>query len=158
MSVFHYIDEVIVWFISLFFKADHHKRALHQFIKFGMIGVINTSIDFAIYVLLTRSIDFFSQYIYLANALSFSSAVIFSYFANRRWTFAVTHKPKVKEAMKFYVASGIGFVLNSTILYIGVHFLGMYDLIAKIIATIVTIFWNFLASKFWVFGAKQKST
>jgi len=128
-----------------------YKEIFSQFIKFAIIGCINTSVDFAVYIGLTRFAPFFEDQIYLANACAFIVAATLSFFANRTWTFGQTTRPRVSEAIKFYSTTGTGFLLNTSILFIFVSVLNSYDLLGKVVATGVTMMWNFLLNKFWVF-------
>lgn len=154
MTFFTSLDAWIIRLISIVFKKDSHQRAIHQFVKFGVIGVVNTFIDFAIYYLLTRFTGL-RESIYIANVISFTIAVTFSYFANRTWTFSMAKKAGMGEAVKFYSTAITGFLINISILFIGVHVFGFFDLFAKLIATIIVIMWNFFVNKFWVFKTKQ---
>lgn len=119
-----------------------------------MVGVANTLIDFGIYFVLTR-FTFLSEYIYVANTIAFSIAVIFSYFVNRNWTFTLDSKPHIKEAAKFFGTNVSGFLINLTVMYIGVTTFGLFDLFVKLIATFVAVMWNFFITKFWVFKTKK---
>lgn len=52
-------------------------------IKFALVGVVNTLIDFAVYALLTT---IGVNYI-LAQWISYSAGILNSYVMNRKWTF-----------------------------------------------------------------------
>ncbi|MCX6797949.1 MAG: GtrA family protein [Candidatus Falkowbacteria bacterium] len=137
-----------------FWALFNNKKMHAQFVKFALIGVLNTLIDFCLYFLLTRYIPFFSYRspnLYLANGLSFLSATTFSFFANRFWTFAITKKPSVTEAGRFYIITLSGLFINSLFLYIGIKILNINDLLAKAIATIFYVLWNFGFLRTWVF-------
>ena len=58
-----------------------------EFIKFSLVGMINTSVDFGVYIMLSRSIYLFSRHFLIAKALSFIAATVCSFLLNRRWTF-----------------------------------------------------------------------
>jgi putative flippase GtrA len=133
-------------------------ESMLQFIRFGLVGVANTLIDFAIFIFLTRIVGFSGSYIYLANTFSFACAATFSLFVNKYWTFGHTHKTTKEEAIKFYTTTTTGFLLGTLILYIFVSRFGIYDLIAKACATVVTVCWNFFLTKFWAFKSTQEIT
>ncbi len=126
--------------------------ARRQFMRFIVIGVINTGIDLGMYVTLTRTTDFFSHHFLFAKALSFGAGTIFSFFANRRWTFKKTVPLKAQELVKFYLTVGVGLGLNLLSLSLFLSVFHLYDIIAVIGATLVTFLWNFAASKLWVFA------
>ena len=84
-----------------------------QFIKFSFVGMLNTLIDFGIYYLLTRYAGLY--YIY-ANIISVFIAITNSYLLNRSWTFQSKSKIVGIEAVKFWIVSIVGLILNTLIL------------------------------------------
>ncbi|MFH0992774.1 MAG: GtrA family protein [bacterium] len=68
-----------------------------KFLTFGIIGVINTAIDAAVYMLADNVIGLDSAF--LSKSLAFIIASVFSYFANAIFTF----KPASKNAKQFSV-------------------------------------------------------
>jgi len=123
-----------------------------QFIKFALVGVLNTLIDFGVYYLLTRYAGLF--YIY-ANIISVTLAITNSYILNRTWTFVSKNKNIGKEVLKFWIVSIIGLILNTLILKALIYF-GPSDLIAKACASIIVLIWNFLANKYWTFSKNDQ--
>jgi len=155
MLVLKLFDTALVRVLATFIKTESSRETVRQFIKFALIGVVNTGIDFGIYVILTRFIPTAIPYV-LASVISFVIATTFSFFANRTWTFLRTDKATVGEAARFYATTLSGLALNSGLLYVLVRFLGVNDLLSKVFATVVTIFWNFLFKKFYVFVPKKE--
>jgi putative flippase GtrA len=154
MPILKYIDELTVKLIALVVTSERTRESLHQFVKFALIGVVNTAVDFGIYYMLTRYTTFFdvaTPMRYLANIISFLVATTFSFFANRLWTFGRKDKATVGEAARFYATTLSGLGLSTLLLFVLVSLIGIHDLVAKIFTTIVTIFWNFLLKKFYVF-------
>ncbi|MFH0952025.1 MAG: GtrA family protein [Patescibacteria group bacterium] len=123
-----------------------------QFIKFSMVGVSNTIFDFSIYIILTRALGL---NILIANAIAFIIAVTWSYFANKWWTFRDTSKQTTSQYTKFIFISLIGLGLNETILSILVFYAGLWDLLAKLTAVIIVVFWNFWANRAWTFTDRE---
>lgn len=124
---------------------------LKQFIKFGIVGVINTFIDFAIYFSLTRLFGFFQEHYLFGNFIAFSCAATSSYFMNKHWTFRDKSKQISIQYIKFFLVCFVGLLLTELILFSLVHFVQIYDLLAKVAAVVVVMFWNFLINKFWTF-------
>jgi hypothetical protein len=54
MSLLGTLDSYITEAIALVVASPARQKTLHQFIKFGIIGVLNTGVDFAVYTILTR--------------------------------------------------------------------------------------------------------
>lgn len=135
---------------------------IRQIMKFSVVGVINTIIDFGI---LNFLIQVFSWSVLPANTISFSLAVINSYFLNKYWTFRDHRSINLKQFSSFVLVSLIGLGLSNLLIYYGMWFLDMYNFnisftwqynIAKAISAIIVLAWNFLASKFWIFHDRSK--
>ncbi|OGY83747.1 MAG: hypothetical protein A3F54_05195 [Candidatus Kerfeldbacteria bacterium RIFCSPHIGHO2_12_FULL_48_17] len=121
---------------------------INQFFIFACIGVFNTIIDFSVYFALTR---FLALYYILANFFSFATATTFSFFTNKRFTFRDRSLATPGQYMKFFVVTGIGFFLNTTILFLSVDYFKLHDIAAKILAVGIVLFWNFSINKLWTF-------
>ena len=119
-----------------------------QFIKFCLIGVLNTGIDFIIYGFLTRVLGF---YFLLANIISVVVAMTFSFFANKTITFKNKETGILKQYSKFVFINTFGLILNNIILFIGVRVLNLNDLLAKFGAIVLTLVVNFIGMKYWAF-------
>ena len=59
-------------------------RVILQFVKFGIVGVSNTLIAFAVYTLLLKV---FGVWYLAASAIGFVLGAINGFLLNRRWTF-----------------------------------------------------------------------
>lgn len=128
------------------------RRGVRQFIKFGIVGLSSTVIDWSIFYLLNH----YSIYYLTAKVMSFSVAVINSFIWNRRWTFRSQDSNRNKEFFKFLIISLVGLSINALIMYIAVSVLGTRKIIGLIFATGITTFWNFLANKFYTFKESQR--
>ncbi len=127
------------------------RRVVRQFIKFGIVGVSSTVIDWGIFYLLNH----FAVYYLTAKVLSFSVAVFNSFFWNRRWTFRSQNPNRSKEFTKFLVIALVGLSINALIMYIAVSVFGTRKIVGLIFATGIVTFWNFLANKFYTFRGSQ---
>jgi glycosyltransferase involved in cell wall biosynthesis len=72
-----------------------------QLVKYSIIGIINTFLDWGVYLGLTRIFAYFIQHYLFAKGISFCVAVTNSYFWNRYWTF----RSKRKEILRQYSIS-----------------------------------------------------
>ena len=136
--------------------------------KFVSVGVLNTLIDFGILNLLSYIFAIHSgPAIALFNAVSFSAAVVNSYFWNKFWTFRVGASDEgAKDFVQFVFVSLIGLGLNTGIVYSLTTLVGapedvspaLWENIAKAIAIPVNLTWNFLGYKFWVFKSNKQLT
>jgi len=130
---------------------------IKQLAKFSITGIINTLIDFGVLNLL---VQVFSWSVLPANSISFSLAVINSYFLNKYWTFKDKQPIHVKQFSIFLGVSIIGLGLSNLLIYEGLELFKIHDFglnfdwhynIAKAVSAVIVLLWNFLASKFWVF-------
>lgn len=128
------------------------RRGVRQFIKFGLVGLSSTVIDWAVFYLLNL---FFGIYYLLAKVISFSFAVINSYIWNRRWTFRSQDTGKTKEFSKFLIVALVGLSINVLIMFIVVDHLHWRKIFGLIFSTSFVTIWNFSANKFYTFKESQ---
>jgi putative flippase GtrA len=128
----------------------HRRHTLHQFMRFCVVGTINTGVDFVVYILLTRLSDFWMANLVYAAVLSYSCGAVSSFILNNFWTFRRDAGQLRGKVVKFLVVTAGGLLLNAAILHILVG-LGVYDIIAKVFATVCVIAWNFTLFKYWAF-------
>lgn len=125
--------------------------------KFGVVGAINTGVDVVTYYLLTRLIPFFMSHILMAKFTTFFFGTITSFVLNRRFTFAVRTKLTFAEVLKFYTSIVLTVSINVLSLYVFNTLMGIYDLVAVGLSTVVTFVIGFTFSKLWVFRKKDGS-
>ena len=114
--------------------------------KFGVVGVIATVIDFGIMNLLHYGLGL---NILIANTSGFIVSLIFNYLASMKYVFA--HKEGMsrrREFIIFVVLSGIVLTLNAG--------LGLEANIAKICATALVMVYNFVTRKIFLEGDETK--
>lgn len=146
----------LVFFIMTLGKILSQR--IYEFIKFSVVGVLNTAIDFAILNLLSFFFNIFSgPLIILFNIASFLCAVLNSYFLNKYWTFHAKNTKLSKEWLLFAVVSIVSAIASTAVVYLGTtlfkHWGGDYVWLnfIKAIAVIFSTFINFLGYKFFVF-------
>ncbi|MEO8065259.1 MAG: GtrA family protein [Candidatus Doudnabacteria bacterium] len=137
-----------------------YKKTFSQLWRFVIIGIINTAIDYGILLILSAitGITGGAKIIPL-NIISFSVATTNSYFLNRRWAFADQSGEQGKKFSLFLIVSIIGVTINTSIVtFITSHVSPMFGLpprawliAAKLVATGVSLIWNFIGYKVIVF-------
>jgi len=139
-------------------------KVFRQIVRFGEIGVLNTFIDFGILNLLIWVTGITSgMAIAPLNAASFICATTNSYFWNRTWTFKKKESVTGKEFTQFLIIAGIGIIINTCIVAIGTSLISPlfgispagWTNVMKILATFISMVWNFLGYKLWVFKVKH---
>lgn len=128
------------------------KKTFWQFVKFGLVGFLSFLVDAGVYLILTR---YLAVFYLLAKMISFVVAATNSYIFNRTWTFRSKNSQIRREFVKFFLISLIGLGINSLIMFLAVDLIKLNDLFGLVIATIITMFWNFTANKLWVFHGKS---
>jgi putative flippase GtrA len=111
-------------------------------------------VDFSLYFI-------FSEYCgihYLISAiLSFIISVLVNYLMSTKWVFNQQNiENRVVEFNLFILISTIGLVFTEILLYLFTDILGIYYLFSKIIASIIVLFWNFIARRIMFYGTKFK--
>jgi len=124
---------------------------LRQFLKFSLVGGICTIFDFIIYIFLTRFFSFWQSYYLWANFLSIALAATINFVWNRKWTFRVVKRDVFGQYFKFWIAVVLGLLVYQLILYLSVEWLGVFDLLGKIIGAIIAWILRFFINKFWTF-------
>lgn len=135
----------------MLFDVLRLSQTTKQFLKFCLVGVLNTAVDFGVYYALTRGLWTFHHSISVYKALSYLVATLCSFVVNRHWTFAKTSHVRVSELWRFYSTVGLGIFINVGVQYIAVTIFSIHDLIGVLIATAVTAVWGFSFTKFFVF-------
>lgn len=119
------------------------RNLLKQIIKFGFVGGTAFFIDAGILLLLTK---FGINYLF-ANILSFTISVIYNYILSMKFVFNVKETNSQKIFFQFIILSIIGLGINELSMKICVGKLLISVLIAKIIATIIVMIYNFITRK-----------
>lgn len=142
-------------------EQDRVAKLIKQFSKFIIVGVVNTGLDFLVLNILIRLTGITAgKEIFVLNTISFSVAVINSYFLNKYWTFQdQTSRGEPVKFSQFIAVSVVGVILNSLVLTaITTSVAPLFGLgavlwanIAKLFATGISLIWNFIGYKFFVF-------
>ena len=149
------------------------RHELVRFLRFCVVGVIGTAIDFGVFNLMHNVLHVHQV---LSNTLSVSAAIVNNYLWSRYWVYPETkNRQGGRKFAQFAVVSVIAWALNTGILWSGDHWLlGGEGLLAglvapvaaamgvahsvfssnaaKVIATGIVLFWNFFANRLWTFS------
>lgn len=115
-------------------------------LRFLLVGVLNTLIDIALFLLLTA----LGMAVVPANMISTGVALAFSFLVNRAYTFRSDGRI-VGQAVRFLVVTLIGlWVLQPVVIWLSLLWLETWLptaaalLVAKLAATVVSLTWNYL--------------
>ena len=131
------------------FASFFEKAFMLKFLKFCVVGVSGTAIDFGLTWLCK---EIFKIPKFLANAIGFVVAATNNYILNRIWTWGSTSDQVGVEYVKFFTVSLIGLGLTTLILYIFNENIKLNFYVSKVIATGVVMLWNFFANNFFTFA------
>lgn len=154
-------------------------KTTEQAAKFGIVGIINTIIDFAIlnflvYLGLTASFLILGQKFLTANIISVAVAMVNSFVLNKKWAFKSEGENIYLQIFKFLIVTIIGmFIIHQIIFNLFYYRLdNVSDVILQIfyyfkltffsrefvllnfsksVAIVGSLVWNFLGYKFIVF-------
>lgn len=119
-----------------------------QLLRFGVVGGINTALDFGLLFVFKA----FGLPIGFANILSTGIAFVFSFFANKKYTFKTSGTNVVREMILFVIVTLFGlWVLQTAVIQLTLPWLTGFIkqqelalLVAKLLATVVSLIWNYL--------------
>lgn len=159
------MKEKLIHFIRLF---DPKK-----FLKFGIIGVLNTLVDFVVFYVMDRWVvgegptlvllgTTVATGLYISNAIAYVVANIHSFIWNKFWTFQKRDRVTRGEAARYLTTSAGYLLISSLSLAIFTRVLSapflagvvpdhLVNVLAKLPTACITIFYNYLMNKFWVF-------
>ena len=118
-----------------------------QFVKFGIVGISNTLLTFAVYTVLLKV---FGVWYLAASAIGFVAGATNGFLLNRRWTFS-GHVGDSLTPVRWAVVQGVGLGLNEGLLFGLVHHAGLDELVGQACATAVVTVLTFFANRAWTF-------
>lgn len=118
----------------------------NTFIKYGLIGVVNTSIGYGI--------TFYLFYICvlpeLANFIGYVIGFFISYLLNKKYNFKSANSHR-KDFPKFIVSMGLAYIINLLVLSFSFRLLELNVYASQLLAGLFYIFVGYGLSKAWVF-------
>ena len=135
--------------------ASRQRATIFKAVSFGLIGFVNTAIDFGVFSFGYYLLGF---PIVAANLLSWAFAVSTSYVLNSTITFSVEVRRElsIRTYSAFVLAQLAGFAANTTTIVVASHFMPV--LFGKVLATGVSFVVNFSLSHFVVFRRPAAGT
>ncbi len=118
-----------------------------QFLKFGIVGISNTLLTFAIFTLLLKV---FGVNYLAASAIGFAAGAINGFLLNRRWTFK-EHAGDALTPVRWTVVQGVGLAVNEGLIYLFVSDAGLDKLVGQAFATAIVVVGTFFANRAWTF-------
>ena len=181
------ICETAMTHVSLYDRARarliagwRNRAVIFKAISFAMIGVVNSAVDYGVFLIARALLDGSAAAMALfasvsgfcacgsagaisliaTNALSWIVAASGSYVMNSTITFAAESGRRLRWRSYFaFVASGFtGWIANTATLLVAAEVLLLPVWLAKLVAILASFMVNFLLSHFVVFRVRSKST
>jgi putative flippase GtrA len=154
-------------------KLLANPKELERFTKFAIVGIIGFVVDMTVFNIMkyvfevvglaetwNLSVEPRQIQLTLANTCSFSAAVLSNFTWNRLWTFPESReRPVAKQLLQFAIVNVLGWGINTGLLlvmdqFVFRHFVGSRasSNLAKAVATVVVLFWNFGMNRIWTYG------
>jgi putative flippase GtrA len=131
------------------------KETITQFMKFGIVGLSNTIISYAIYSLLV----YFNLHYIFASIIAFIVSVLNSFFWNNKYVFKKGHEQKrnvLHSLLKTYLSYAFtGLVLQNLLLFVFIDIMHISKYIAPLFGLTITVPLNFILNKLWAFKAEK---
>lgn len=132
--------------------GDHAARMLRmplflQFLKFGIVGVSNTLIFFAVYTLLLKV---FGVWYVAASGIGFAVGAVNGFLWNRAWTFK-GHVGDALTPVRWFVVQTSGLLVNLGLVYLFVDGAGLGKLEGQAVTIVIVTLLTFFANRAWTF-------
>lgn len=129
-------------------NAKSEVNFLGQFIRFAGIGGVCTALQYLILILLVKLFD---VYPVTASTIGYIISALLNYQLNRVYTF-LSDAGHSYALPRFFAIAFAGLLLNAAVLGCMHSFLGMHYILSQIVATAITLIWNFIANRTWTFS------
>ena len=127
--------------------------------KFGVVGGVAFVIDSAIYLWLLKGPMSDSEV--KAKIVAGVVATMFSWVANRYWTFRHRRQANVvRELVMFLIMNAIGLGIAAACVFVTKYWIGLTDttsifIAGSVVGLVLGTIFRFFAYRFWVFGAEM---
>lgn len=135
------------------------KATKHRPLRFAIVGISNTVLDFTLMNLLSLA----GLNLIIANTISTGIAMIYSFLMNKKWTFHSAGQDYLRQVILFFVFTAIGiWVIQNGLIILAQHYLPRFGLsdqvfnnLAKLGASVFSLTWNYLTYNHFVFADKH---
>lgn len=124
-------------------------------IAYLVFGVLTTLVNIVAYWLCAHPLGLGTL---PSSVLAWLAAVLFAYVTNRKWVFhsqAVTRQEITREMLSFFGCRLATGVVDWVMMFVCVDLLHFNDMVMKILANVVVVILNYVASKLIIFAKKK---
>ena len=121
---------------------------IDQFLRFAGVGAMGTGVQ---YLVLIGLVQFVGINATVASCVGYASGAVVNYSLNYRFTFnsGRNHRDAI---WRYVLLVASGFTLNGLLMFGAVELLKTHYLPAQLATTGLLLLFNFLVSRWWVFG------
>jgi putative flippase GtrA len=138
---------------------ERWRHLVHELAKFGVVGAVNTVLDFALANVLHLGLHWHAL---AAKSTSVAVAATSSYFMNRHWTFR--HRARTglrREYSLFFLLNGVGLLIADACIVVvqdGFHRTGpLWFNVAQVAGLAIGMLFRFTSYKRWVFMSPERA-
>ncbi len=141
-------------------KARRWKSTFIQFLRYCVVGGLNTGVDIGILnILLWRFPTHNVQVLAAYNAVAYSCGAISSFFLNKYWTFRRTQKVTTRELGRFAISAVLEILYSSALVWLAGQALQplianttLWGNASKLAAVVCGALLSYLLMRFWTFA------
>lgn len=122
-------------------------RLLFQLLRFGSVGGASAVGHYGLLITLVQGFGLEPVRASVAGALL---GALINYTLNYHFTFR-SKTDHVESVTKFALVAGVGLLLNTAFMWLGVDVLHVHYLLSQVLATMLVFFWSFGANRYWTF-------
>ena len=120
------------------------KTLLTQLLKFGIVGILATIVDFIFYTLLL----YWHVYYLVAAFVAFLLATVVNYYLSMNYVFSSTIKNKTHETSLFLISCVLGLLLTLGLMSGFDTFFQFNPILNKLLTTVIVMGFNFITRKY----------
>jgi putative flippase GtrA len=128
-----------------------NKLVHFQFLRFALVGGIGTLGHFTALIFLVSGLHIHPV---IGSTAGFIVGMVINYLLNRSFTFSSSRAHK-EAFWRFAAVALLGMFINSSAMALFTMALDFHYLVAQVLATLMTLSWNFLGSRNWVFNDRK---
>lgn len=134
--------------------ADKNREEIKEIVAYLVFGVLTTLVNIVVYWLCAHPLGIKTV---PSSVIAWIASVLFAYVTNRIWVFHSETTGKsgiIREVVYFFACRLATGVVDWVFMYVTVDLFGFNDVIMKIIANVVVVILNYIASKLLIFRKK----
>lgn len=131
-------------------QTPKKRRTRDEFMNYAVVGGSSFAIDV---ITLTAIKEIFAIPAYIAVLINQAIVIVYNFTLNKHWTFKNKAMPH-KQFVKYLAVYGFNYVVSFLFMYLFNERHGIHYLIVRTGTVMLSVSWNFLLYKYWVFGPK----